>query len=355
MTKDEVLKAIQENNSYVIQRLDFLGFNSYEDIMLAVIDKDPSMLLTASPTLKKNKEFYLKVINKDVHSFRYIPGEYKGDEQIALLAIKLYPGSYTSLSDELNKNKKIILESVSKSGYLLDYVPEEFKNDYDVVLASVQQNCYSLEFASKDLQNNEIIYTTSISQDPRLINKFKKIPSNINDCVIIKYYELEFIDDFILIDSIDLFFNYIIYILKNIINEYQLSIGIRYLLNQYISDRLFYLFNHFKNYDNAVICFNEKKNKNNNFFLNLKSIYPNFKTYFIRNIQLDYSKSNGYLNVGVINLKGNNYFYKKLGSYGRTINIKTIIDFYNFIEKANKINIDNKQIVYPKNKCSKNK
>ena len=54
MTKEEVLKAIGENNSSVIQRLDFLGFNSDEDIMLAVIDKNPSMLLTASPTLKKN-------------------------------------------------------------------------------------------------------------------------------------------------------------------------------------------------------------------------------------------------------------------------------------------------------------
>jgi hypothetical protein len=211
----------------------------------------------------------------------------------------------------------------------------------------VQEYCKAY---SKDLQNNEIIYTTSISQDPRLINKFKKIPSNINDCEIIKYDEIDKIDDFFLIDSIDLLINLLVYILKNINKDYESCVGLRILFNEYIGDRLYFLKNYYNNYDEAVIIFNKEKDTTITSILDLKSIYPNFKTYFIRNIKLDYSISNGHSNVGIINLEGNNYFYKKLGGdiKNKFLSIRQILGYYNFIEKTNKINIDDDEYLTDK-------
>ena len=105
-----------------------------------------------------------------------------------------------------------------------------------------------------------------------------------------------------------------------------------------ISERLYFLKNLYNNYDEAVITFNKEKSSSRKLFLKLESIYSKFKTYFIKTLNLDYSKSNGHSNVGIINLEETYYFYKELENL--SFSIDDILKYYKFIENCNKIKID---------------
>ena len=340
MTKSEIIEEINKYNLSVLYGSEYL---SDEDVIFAALIKNVGIIKIASRELLQDKNFIIKVINKFPSSFEYIPDEFKSDKEIVLKALEVYPRNIRFISKEFKNDKSIITNVIMRNGLLLEYVSDELRNDYDTVLLAVMQDGSSFIFASKELQDNDTIYNIAVRQNPIIIRHFMKIPCEIDNYEILEYSELVDLQEFIKIDSIHMFYNYIIYILKHIIQPqmYTENISIQYLLNEinFICNRVYFLKNNFDNYDLAINTFNSEKYKFKNIFLNLKLLYSKINTYFIKTITLDYSKSKGHLNVGIISFEGNNYFFKILHK-SNLIEIKNILLYYNFIDKCNNINID---------------
>jgi len=159
----------------------------------------------------------------------------------------------------------------------------------------------------------------------------------VNDEPIMHYTYINPIPDSMRVPDLNILFSLFFSIDDQTFNDLNY---IAYFFNtrELITKRLSFL----KSYGipNPINIFNKEKKMTVDTFIEINKIYPSFETIFIKDLKIDYSKSDGHKNTGIIILD-KPYFYKELDFFTlKTMDIFKIFKHYKFILDCNNMNID---------------
>jgi hypothetical protein len=275
----------------------------------------------------KNKYLELKNNLNQIGGAKEIINRDDASQQIVIDDKK----TFIDLELEINKIPKEKLENRRELGDFFFYSEPEIKdlnaNDFKIVeiifkkirgtvtsedlnfLDGILGIKHVVETEFEALNNSQIMHYTYINPIPN----FFKVPNiNVLFSLFISFYDHSF----------------------TIPNQ------LAYLLNteELISERLLFL----KSYgiSKPINIFNKEKKTIANFYVELNKIYHLFETIYINDLKIDYSKSDGHKNTGILILD-KPYFYKELYSFRlETMFIGEILRNYKFILDCNNMNID---------------
>lgn len=178
--------------------------DNQEKIFFYLFDRgDAKAFKYASPRLKSDKEFILKILNKALAEkkhlviFKYVSEELRGDRDVASLAIqnKEIPNLQYA-SDELKDNKLFVKEAIVYHLESYNYASKRLQEDDEVILTVIEQYIKKIEsqrgtynFFSSDAN------PYNFSKDA-LTQLFNFIESHSNNklaiLAVIKHYPLAF-------------------------------------------------------------------------------------------------------------------------------------------------------------------
>ena len=179
----ELLKIIIKfytNDSYNI-----IINNSYKDLVLKAVIKDPNSLRFANTDLQNDKEVVLTCVKKCGCSIIFASILLRNDKEIVLEAVKEYGYALYNVNKNFRNNKEVVLEAVKKNGKSLKYASINLQDDKEIVLEAVKQNGKSLEYASITLQDNKEIVLEAVKQN-RLALQYVSINLQNDEDIILQ-------------------------------------------------------------------------------------------------------------------------------------------------------------------------
>jgi hypothetical protein len=250
-----------------------------------------------------------------------------------------------SIENEINKINTDYLKTKRSLGdffYNFPNMPciiELDENDYNIVYIIFKKINYS---ASK----NELDFLNNIYLDFFKKKEPEKENININNMQVIKYEYIDEIPEFLIIDKIDTLLSLLISLNRQSFDNLTLFIIAYYVNTQdLINKRLSYIKS--TGCQTPIKIFNEEKIKKYLFYEKLSKIYSLFETIFIKNLELDNSKSNGHPNTGLLTIFDEKFFYKDLMIFEiDVLSIEKIFELYMFVLDCNNMNIDENFVNY---------
>jgi hypothetical protein len=91
--------------------------------------------------------------------------DFSNDEEVMLAAVCCDGSLLKFASSQIQNNKKIVLNSVTGSGDALVHASDFLKNDEEIVIAAVSNCGKSLQFASDNLRKNKKIVLLAVAKD----------------------------------------------------------------------------------------------------------------------------------------------------------------------------------------------
>ncbi len=162
--KEIVLTAIRRHGralKYADKR-----FKADKDIVMAAVQKNGKAIIYADEKLKTDKKIVMTAIEQNAFALSFVDKQFKSNKQVVLEAVK-EDGLVLRYADEqLKSNKDIVLEAVKQDGMALQYASEQLKADQEVVMVAINQNGLALQYADKQLQSNQEIALVAVRQNP---------------------------------------------------------------------------------------------------------------------------------------------------------------------------------------------
>lgn len=79
----------------------------------------------------------VKLYQEDRHCLKFLPIEYKNNKELLLSVVPKNPNAFYFIDKTLRKDKDFVLRLVSLNGLAIEII-DEFKSDRDVALAAIQ-------------------------------------------------------------------------------------------------------------------------------------------------------------------------------------------------------------------------
>lgn len=214
-----------------------------EDIILAAVKHNGSLLAFAAPECKANRNIVLEAINQNVEALEYADNVFRADPEIILTAMKLnskrsksafgntvlrladdalkcnydflrsalkidpdaiyfaddnvkanrefmmslikQDGSFLRHADNLLKaDKTFMLEVVENNGLQLLYAADILRNDPDLVLTAIKQNPKAISLSSKNLLSNQNFIQEATKQNPDIVNYLPTQHNTHSECTL---------------------------------------------------------------------------------------------------------------------------------------------------------------------------
>lgn len=230
--------------------------------------------------------------------------------------------------NEVNKVKKKMTDSVKLGDFLYNFTDNsEIKlNDTDFYIINIIFKkstgiCLTLE---EENFLNELL-------------GIKKV-TTVDTTVFFNYKYINPIPDSLRVTEIDTLFSLLFSLYESQSFKTDDTVAYYIPISKLIENRLYFL----RQYCNPILIFNKEKKNEMDAFNLLKKIYSSFDTLFVKSLIIDYSKSIGHENTGIINLDGNPYFYKKLNTLSYSpVGANSILKIYTFIKDCKNLDIDN--------------
>jgi hypothetical protein len=167
--KDFIFDVIYDDywGSTDVRPLEFVSeeIKSDKEFMLRIIERDPFALEYASDNLKADKDMILAATDFNYFRLEFASDDLKDDKDIALAAIKNCSSNYEHVSNRLKKDKKLAWAAVRLGGWNLEHTSQELQNDHQVVLTAVVNQGAALQYASNELKKNNEIVSCAIKND----------------------------------------------------------------------------------------------------------------------------------------------------------------------------------------------
>lgn len=187
-----VSKRLQDDRNFVIKMvnknvniLEYAPEKYLDDdeIMNKAIDISGYIIRVVSERLKNDKQFCLAAIKSQVEAYGVIPPKMKEDNDLLMEAMN-ERGEFLMYSKQVKTNKELLIKAFSnafppQSRHLLQVTSEEFKNDKEVALAAIKCSADNILEISKELReeigtNDPIEYLT---EQINLMNKQSELNS----------------------------------------------------------------------------------------------------------------------------------------------------------------------------------
>jgi hypothetical protein len=296
----------------------------------------------------KYKEKYLKLKNQ-IGSGRFIKSSTYNieiDQQLSK-NIEIYVNRISNNKEIDEETKKIYTEI---GDFLYNFKDDsaelELSEDYFNIINSIIKKIKNYRISKiNEKKLNELLginEVTTVADDYELVDKTS----------FFKYEYIKIIPDSIKVTEIDNLFS-LLFSLNKDQSFSNSTVYISYFIPrpELIEIRLNFLRD--SGIQNPVSHFNQEKKEIIDNYNKLK-IYidenQSFETLFIKSLTIDYSKSDGHTNIGIIKLNDNHYFYKQLNFIlVKLIDSSDLLRNYKFINDCNNFNIDN-EYTYDGNK-----
>lgn len=224
-----VKKILKENNLMPFANMDESVFSN-ETVMLSILEHNPeeNVWLLVSKSLRDNKNFIMKTVDKRFDSIKFASKRLRADEDVVLSCIEKKSNNYIYVDKKQSINEKVldivinnqrnedvlkkiaqevgddyckIEELLDKNGYLLNFLKHEFKDDENLVKRAVKNNSIAFGFAS-DRLHSDFEFITSLLKENAFSNA-----SQILYCFGNKEYkkEKEITNLLVLMDNCGLF------------------------------------------------------------------------------------------------------------------------------------------------------
>ena len=129
----------------------------------------------ATPRLKANRAFILRVVRVDMTAFEYAALEFRRDRQVVLAAVSSvdtggHYGAYSAylpfvyVAPELQLDRGVVLAAVATHPYTLNLVDARFRADEEVVLAAVRTNGMMLAVAHPTVCASRAVVRVAVAQ-----------------------------------------------------------------------------------------------------------------------------------------------------------------------------------------------
>lgn len=142
-----------------------------EDVQAFLLDPNAPEHRTLNPlnqfrsNVKDKKSFFLAVVEQIPRALKYLPLQYRRDEEIVQAALTVDGSAIRYASLDLRKDLDIVLTAVTQNGYALPYVHPSIRQDRKVVQAAVQQNGYVLCYCVERHRVDKEIALIAVHQD----------------------------------------------------------------------------------------------------------------------------------------------------------------------------------------------
>ena len=294
------------------------------------------------------KDKYFKYKNKYLKLKKQIGGGNikiikESDNQEIIINNKSISLQMEILVNKVNKVKKKMTDSVKLGDFLYNFTDNsEIKlNDTDFYIINIifkKSTGIGLTLEEENFLNElfGIKKVTTVAEE------------KVDTTLFFNYEYINPIPDSLRVTEIDTLFSLLFSLYKSQSFKTDDTVAYYIPISKLIENRLYFLRQY--STQNPILVFNKEKKNEMDAFNLLKKIYSSFDTLFVKSLIIDYSKSIGYENTGIINLDGNPYFYKKLNTLSDSpVGANSILKIYKFIKDCNNLNID-KEYIYNDNK-----
>jgi hypothetical protein len=265
---------------------------------------------------------------------------------------------------KISDNQEIIINDIAISSQmeiLVNKVYKKMTNGFKLskFLFNFTDNS-EIELNDTDFNIINIIFkkiTNSLTQEEEnFLNELlgiKKVTTvaekeEVDTTLFFKYEYINPIPDSLIVTEIDTLFSLLFSLDKYQLFSSNMRVAYYMPTRELIEIRLKFLIDF--GIQDPVLVFNKEKKDTENKYNELKKIYSLFETLFIKSLTIDYSKSNGHTNVGIIELDDHRYFYKILNTQSiNTLDPTSLLRNYEFIKACKNFNIDN-EYTYEDNK-----
>ncbi len=209
--KEIVMAAIQHSDwalKYASEKL-----KKDKDIIMAAVQKHGMNIEYADEKLKEDKEVIIAAIKKNNFVLKILDKEFRLNQEIVLEAIKQSDFLLAYTDEQFRSNKDIVLEAVKRNGMALHYASEQLKADQEVVMASINENGMALQYASEQLKADQEVVMAAINQNGLALKYADKQLQSNQEIALMAVRQNP-------------------WALKDIINQPELNLNLRMLINE---------------------------------------------------------------------------------------------------------------------------
>ncbi len=126
----------------------------------------PFILNNMSETLKTDNLFLEEIIELGMYYFVY---DLKKSDKFLLFLIKKYGYGLEYATDEQQADRKLVLQAVKLNVNALDYVSDELKEDNDFILSLIKETGAGLQYATRMQKANKELVLQAIKHNPHAL------------------------------------------------------------------------------------------------------------------------------------------------------------------------------------------
>lgn len=166
-----ILKMLNKSKSQHTLKYVDASLRNDKAFMLKALAINYEFLKYGGDSIKKDKEIGLYAINHDRHAFGRAFAELdislKDDIDVAWAAIKRYGGSYKVVSDRLKKDRDLALAAVKWGAFMWKDVAQSLKDDLGFVHAAAKLNPEVIEHMDERLRQDKAIVLIASSHSKK--------------------------------------------------------------------------------------------------------------------------------------------------------------------------------------------
>jgi len=169
-----ILKMLTKNKSHCCDltlRYADASLKNDTAFMSKALAINTGFLKFGGEAIKKDKEIGLYVINHDRHGFGQpfvqLDATLKDDIDVAWAAIKRYGGSYKGVSDRLKQDRDLALAAVKWGAFTWKHVAQSLKDDIAFVHAAAALNPEVIEHMEERLRQDKAIVLIAVSHSTK--------------------------------------------------------------------------------------------------------------------------------------------------------------------------------------------
>jgi hypothetical protein len=145
------------------------------ELFYSAIEDDPELIEYADDSIKKDRDFVMKLLKEDGYIFEFVDESFRSDREVALIALKSSPYEYTYLSEDLKNDKELVMLAIKFDDYaefFIDIV-KKFPCDKTIVKKALEMDAYAYEFVCPELKKDKEIMDIVASQDSDLLEDYE--------------------------------------------------------------------------------------------------------------------------------------------------------------------------------------
>ena len=169
-----ILKMLNKNKSHCCDhtlRYADASIKNDKAFMLKALAINTEFLKYGGESIKKDKEIGLYVIKHDRYGFGQpfvqLDATLKDDIDVAWAAINRYGGSYKDVSDRLKKDRDLALAALKWGAFMWKHVEQSLKDDLGFVHAAAALNPEVIEYMEENLRQDKTIVLIASSHSKK--------------------------------------------------------------------------------------------------------------------------------------------------------------------------------------------